>query len=67
MQAGFFGKVTPWEGALGSGNQNSDSSWANLGKLLGLSEHQIPQLQTEADGDSNMFHLQFVERIQTLG
>ena len=32
------------------------------GKLLGLSEPQIPHLQTEVDEDTVMAHLQFVER-----
>lgn len=32
------------------------------GKLIGLSEPQIPHLQTEVDEDTVMAHLQFVER-----
>lgn len=40
----FWVKQSPWEGVLGSAEQNSDSSWATLAKLLGLSEPQIPHL-----------------------
>ena len=65
MQAGLLGEAVPWEAALGSANQNSDSSWATLGKLLGISEPYILHLWNEADDDTNILHPQFVERRKT--
>lgn len=64
-EAGSTGEAVPRKKALKSINQTSDSSWAILGKLLGLSEPQNPDLQNEVDDDTNIFYLQFVERIQT--
>lgn len=65
MQAGLLGEAVPWEASLGSANQNSDCSLATLSKVLGTSEPYVLHLQNEANDDTNIFHLQFVEKLQT--
>lgn len=60
MQGDLPGEGVPVERSFGV--SKSDSGWATLGKLLGLSEPPIPPLQNEVDDDTNIIYLQF-ERV----